>query len=304
MNNYKIIISLLFLTSLLFSQIELSKTEKKEQIIYHTGFTLSYNETHEQASWVAYELTANELIKKVNRSNNFKKDPKVKTVSALPSDYLRSGYDRGHLAPAADLSWSPTTMQESFYMSNMSPQKPGFNRGIWKKLESYVRQWAYENKSIYVVTGGILSSVKTSIGESNVGIPLYYYKVILDYTQPEIKGIGFILPNSSSSKPLQNFAVSIDEVERRTGIDFFYNLPDIDEQKIESTFNVSSWTFKGYTGSSNPAMSPLNLGDPLKNSLNQMFPKKVTTQCLGLTKKGLRCRNKTSNSGGYCHIHD
>ena len=304
MNNYKIIISLLFLTSLLFSQIELSKTEKKEQIIYHTGFTLSYNETHEQASWVAYELTASELIKKVNRSNNFKKDPKVKTVSALPSDYLRSGYDRGHLAPAADLSWSPTTMQESFYMSNMSPQKPGFNRGIWKKLESYVRQWAYENKSIYVVTGGILSSVKTSIGESNVGIPLYYYKVILDYTQPEIKGIGFILPNSSSSKPLQNFAVSIDEVERRTGIDFFYNLPDIDEQKIESTFNVSSWTFKGYTGSSNPAMSPLNLGDPLKNSLNQMFPKKVTTQCLGLTKKGLRCRNKTSNSGGYCHIHD
>ena len=304
MNNYKIIISLFFLTSLLFSQIELSKTEKKEQIIYHTGFTLSYSETHEQASWVAYELTANEIIKKVNRSNNFKKDPKVKTGSALPSDYLRSGYDRGHLAPAADLSWSLISMQESFYMSNMSPQKPGFNRGIWKKLESYVRYWAYENKSIYVVTGGILDSVQTSIGESNVGIPSYYYKVILDYTQPEIKGIGFILPNISSSKPLQNFAVSIDQVERRTGIDFFYNLPDIDEQKIESTFNVSSWTFKGYTGSSHSATSPLNLGDPMKNSLNQMFPKKVTTQCLGLTKKGLRCRNKTSNSVGYCHIHD
>ena len=295
---------LLLFSSFLYCQTELPKTNKKEQVVYHSGFTLSYNETHEQASWVAYELTAEELIKKVNRSDNFKKDPKIKTGSALPTDYSRSGYDRGHLAPAADLSWSPTTMQESFYMSNMSPQKPGFNRGIWKKLESYVRQWAYENKSIYVVTGGILSTVKTSIGESNVGIPSYYYKVILDYTQPEIKGIGFILPNTSSSKPLQNFAVSIDEVERITGIDFFYNLPDIDEQKIESTFNVSSWTFKGYSGSSNSIMSPLNLGDPLKNSLNQMFPKKVTTQCLGLTKKGLRCRNKTSNSGGYCHIHD
>jgi endonuclease G, mitochondrial len=304
MHYYNKIFMLLLFSSFLYCQTELPKTNKKEQVVYHSGFTLSYNEIHEQASWVAYELTAEELIKKVNRSNNFKIDPKIKTGSALPSDYSRSGYDRGHLAPAADLSWSQTTMRESFYMSNMSPQKPGFNRGIWKKLESYVRQWAYENKSIYVVTGGILSTVKTSIGESNVGIPLYYYKVILDYTQPEIKGIGFILPNTSNSKPLQNFAVSIDEVERRTGIDFFYNLPDIDEQKIESTFNVSSWTFKGYTGSSNSIMSPLNLGDPLKNSLNQMFPKKVTKQCLGLTKKGLRCRNKTSNSGGYCHIHD
>ena len=295
---------ILLFSSFLYCQTELPRTNKKEQVVYHSGFTLSYNETYEQASWVAYELTANELIKKVNRSNNFKKDPKVKTGSALPSDYSRSGYDRGHLAPAADLSWSLISMQESFYMSNMSPQKPGFNRGIWKKLESYVRQWAYENKSIYVVTGGILNTIQTSIGESNVGIPSYYYKVILDYTQPEIKGIGFILPNTSSSKPLQNFAVSIDEVERRTGIDFFYNLPDIDEQKIESTFNVSSWTFKGYTGSSHSIMSPLNLGDPLNNSLNQMFPKKLTTQCLGLTKKGLRCKNKTSNSGGYCHIHD
>ena len=304
MKFYSKTILLFFLSSLIFSQIELSKTNEKEQIVYHAGFTLSYNEIHEQASWVAYELTANELIKKVNRSNNFKKDPKVKTGSALPSDYLRSGYDRGHLAPAADLSWSLTTMKESFYMSNMSPQKPGFNRGAWKKLESYVRQWAYENKSIYVVTGGILNTVQSSIGESNVGIPSYYYKVILDYSQPEIKGIGFILPNTSSSRPLQNFAVSIDEVERRTGIDFFYNLPDIDEQKIESAFNVSSWTFKGYTGSSHSIMSPLNLGDPLKNSLNQMFPKKATTQCLGTTKKGLRCKNKTSNSGGYCHIHD
>ena len=155
MDDYKKMISLLVFSSLLFSQIELSKTDQREQIIYHTGFTLSYNEAHEQASWVAYELTSNELIKKVNRSDNFKQDPKVETGSALLSDYVRSGYDRGHLAPAADMSWSQITMEESFYMSNISPQKPGFNRGIWKKLESYVRQWAYDNESIYVVTGGI-----------------------------------------------------------------------------------------------------------------------------------------------------
>tara|TARA_B100000965_G_C19485042_1_gene710390 strand:- start:282 stop:1109 length:828 start_codon:yes stop_codon:yes gene_type:complete len=251
--------------NIIFAQNELPTPSENEEIIKHSGFTLSYNENYEQASWVAYELTADELIKRVKRSNSFKKDGKVSTGSALPSDYAKSGYDRGHLAPAADLSWSEESMRESFFMSNMSPQKPGFNRGIWKKLEGYVRQWAFDNGSIYVVTGGILKDIDQYIGKSNVGVPKYYYKVILDYTGPETKGIGFILPNQSSSKKIQLSAVSIDEVEELTGIDFFHSLPDNEEALLESQFNINKWRFKNYVSESNIISSTKSVIDLLKN---------------------------------------
>ena len=292
------------LISLSFSQDELPKPLLGEQIIQHTGFTLSYNEKYEQASWVAYELTADELIKRVKRSDNFKKDSKVSTGSALPSDYAKSGFDRGHLAPAADLSWSEVTMKESFYMSNMSPQKPGFNRGIWKKLEGYVRQWASDNGAIYVVTGGVLNNIDQFIGTSNVGIPKYYYKVILDYTGPEKKGIGFILPNQSSSKKLQLSAVSIDEVEALTGINFFHSIPDNEESLLESQFNVNQWRFKTYVSESNMISSTTSVIDSLKGNFNSIFPSSSVVQCSGITKSGNRCKRKTSNTSGFCYMHD
>ena len=293
-----------FFINVLFAQNELPSPSKNEEIVRHSGFTLSYNEDFEQASWVAYELTADELIKRVKRSDNFKKDGKVSTGSALPSDYAKSGYDRGHLAPAADLSWSQVTMKESFFMSNMSPQKPGFNRGIWKKLEGYVRQWASDNGSIYVVTGGVLKDIDQYIGTSNVGVPKYYYKVILDYTGPEKKGIGFILPNQSSSKKLQLSAVSIDEVEALTGIDFFHTLPDSEELLLESQFNVNQWRFKTYVSESNMISSTTSVIDSLKGNFNSIFPSSSVVQCNGITKSGNRCKRKTSNASGFCYMHD
>jgi hypothetical protein len=114
----------------------------EEQIISHTAYLLSYNEEHEQANWVAYMLTSSKLGSGLERSNRFLEDPLVASGTATNADYAKSGYDRGHLAPAADMSWSMQVMQESFYYSNMSPQLPGFNRGIWKKLEEKVRDWA------------------------------------------------------------------------------------------------------------------------------------------------------------------
>lgn len=301
---YRKYIFIYYLISLSFSQNELPKPLLGEQIIQHKGFTLSYNEKYEQASWVAYELTADELIKRVKRSDNFKKDSKVSTGSALPSDYAKSGFDRGHLAPAADLSWSEVTMKESFYMSNMSPQKPGFNRGIWKKLEGYVRQWASDNNAIYIVTGGVLNNIDQYIGTSNVGVPKYYYKVILDYTGPEKKGIGFILPNQSSSKKLQLSAVSIDEVEALTGINFFHSLPDDEESLLESQFNVNQWRFKTYVSESNMISSTTSVIDSLKGNFNSIFPSSSVVQCSGITKSGNRCKRKTSNTSGFCYMHD
>lgn len=225
------------------THIEIPKTNSNDTIITHTGFSLLYNEKHEQAKWVAYVLTADRTQKRVERSNKFTEDPKILTKSATNTDYKGSGFDRGHLAPATDMAWSSTSMQESFYYSNMSPQVPSFNRGIWKKLEELIRIWAMENDSLYIVTGPIFTENMQSIGPNKVSVPKYYYKVILDYHRPEIKGIGFIIPNDSSNLHLSRYAVTIDSVESVTGLDFFFTLPDKEEIKIEKEICIECWTW-------------------------------------------------------------
>jgi len=233
----------LFFATLVFAQNELPRPKPGDVIIRHVGYILSYNETHEQANWVAYELTLEEVMGAIGRTNYFRHDPEVKTGSATLADYRGSGYDRGHLAPAGDMKWSPVVMSESFYMSNMSPQRPSFNRGIWKRLEGQVRKWAVDNKSVYIAIGGVLTPGLIRIGPNQVSVPEKFYKVILDYKEPELKGIVFILPNRGSKEPLQNYAVTIDKVESATGIDFFYALPDEIEEEIESKINLSKWSF-------------------------------------------------------------
>ena len=105
----------------------------------------------------------------------------------------------------------------------MSPQNPGSNRDIWKKLEGLIRDWAEDNEEIYVVTGPVMAdSPHETIGGNEVAIPNQYCKVVLDYKEPGLKAIGFILPNESSSQPLSVFAVSVDRVERASGLDFFH----------------------------------------------------------------------------------
>ena len=251
--NQLFVLILLICSNLWSQSIGLPYYTQSDQVIFHTAYSLKYSEQHEQASWVAYTLKSSHTSGTVGRTNDFRIDYKVKTGSASLSDYKGSGYDRGHLAPAADFKWSSTAMSESFFMSNMSPQLPGFNRGIWKKLEGSVRNWADDNGEIHVVTGPILTGSYPSIGSNQVSIPNYYYKVILDYKEPEIKGIGFILPHQKSKSSLQSFAVTIDEVERKTGIDFYYSLPDDVEEQIESTVDIGKWSFrssKSYSGNS------------------------------------------------------
>ncbi|GAH82191.1 unnamed protein product, partial [marine sediment metagenome] len=158
MKSYKIFLLLIVgLSFLLISSCAAHVYAPKDDIIRHTAYTLKYKEKYEQAEWVLYKLTAERVKGSYKRTNDFRPDPMVKTGSATLSDYKGSGYDRGHLAPAGDMKWSTTAMSESFYMSNMSPQNPGFNRGIWKKLEGQVRTWATDNEEIYIVTGPVLS---------------------------------------------------------------------------------------------------------------------------------------------------
>ncbi|MEC7755583.1 DNA/RNA non-specific endonuclease [Roseivirga sp. UBA1976] len=215
-----------------------------DAIIERPYYTLRYNEDHEQAMWVAYKLVADSLNRPTfDRADDFREDPRVRTGSASLADYRGSGYDRGHLAPAADFSYDEFALSQSFYMSNMSPQDPGFNRGIWKKLESKVRDWAKENGVVYVVTGPVLKSGLKSIGPNKVSVPEYYYKIVLDIDRPEIKAIAFLMKNEKSSNELSSFVVTIDEIERLTRLDFFPSIPDELENMLESTVMTSRWNF-------------------------------------------------------------
>ena len=135
-----------------------------EAPVVHAHFALGYAEAHEQAAWVAYELTPGEIGVNLAREGNFREDPLVRTGSASLNDYRRSGYDRGHLAPVGDMNFDSVAMEESFYMSNISPQKRAFNGGIWSRLENQVRNWATEKGGLYVVTGPVLGQAKRSIG--------------------------------------------------------------------------------------------------------------------------------------------
>lgn len=220
--------------------------KNRGQLIEYRNYALSYDEDHEQAEWVAYILTKENLDKPWNkRSDNFLPDTRVKTGSASPDDYRGSGYDRGHLVPAADMAYDPEAMEETFLMSNISPQARNFNKGIWRELEELTRNWAKKNKELYVVTGPVLSEApKGYIGENEVSVPTAYFKVLLDLAEPEQKGIAFIVPNQVSFEPLYQFAMSIDEAEQRTGINFFPDLmPRELETVIEGSFNIDLWEF-------------------------------------------------------------
>tara|TARA_B100000900_G_C20500464_1_gene683481 strand:- start:546 stop:1031 length:486 start_codon:yes stop_codon:yes gene_type:complete len=159
----------------------------------------------------------------------------------LKSDYYKSGYDRGHLAPAGDMKISSISMSESFLLSNISPQNSSFNRGGWKKLESQVRNWVLSEGNMYVVTGPILSNPIGSIGSNRVTIPSFYYKIV--YSRSNDKMIGIVMPNQKITNDLKYYVKSVDYIESITGIDFFHQLEDVYEEKLESEINLKDWNF-------------------------------------------------------------
>lgn len=155
-----------------------------------------------------------------------------------------SSYCWQHYAISDDTRDMSQTMLESFYMSNMSPQNPSFNRGVWARLEQVVRRFAYDEGCIFIVTGPIFTEDDTdSIGANKVRVPGFYYKVIYDETPPE-KMIAFIIPNKGSKKALDNFVVTVDDVEEATGLDFFSELPLDVQQKLESKSCPDDWTWR------------------------------------------------------------
>ncbi|MBN2807055.1 MAG: DNA/RNA non-specific endonuclease [Prolixibacteraceae bacterium] len=167
--------------------------------VEHAYFQLAYSELHEGAYWVFYHLTPSMLEGTAERKDNFRPDPKVSTLSATPDDYVSTGYDRGHLCPAASMVINQEAMDETFFMSNMSPQHPSLNRGRWKSLETKEREWAARLDTLYIATGAIYTDSLGVIGQNEVTVPRAYYKILWDGEQHLI---GFIMPNEKCPEVL------------------------------------------------------------------------------------------------------
>ncbi|MDB4835300.1 DNA/RNA non-specific endonuclease [Cyclobacteriaceae bacterium] len=193
-------------------------------VVTHQYYTLSYVEEHEQAEWVAYKLNTTFTGGGAKRNRSFYYDPSVTTRSASASDYKYSGYDRGHLLPAADRKLSKEAMRETFLMSNISPQHPDLNRRAWRELEEQIRDNLQYYDSLYIVTGPVFSGNEQKIGKNEVTVPSHFYKIIVYYTD-KMCTTAYLMPNEPVQHVLPEHLVTIDSLESLTGIDFFYQLP-------------------------------------------------------------------------------
>lgn len=215
-----------------------------ERIIEHMGYTLSFNREHNEPNWVAWELTADEAEGDVPRADDFLPDPQVPEPHRVTTeDYKGSGYDRGHMVPAADMKWSAKAMSECFYMSNICPQNHSLNAGPWSTLEKACRRWARQEGSVYVVCGPVFKGNRQkTIGKRlRITVPDGFFKVVLSLRKGQEKAIGFYYANRAGKRTLEQAAMTVDEVEELTGIDFFVNVPDGLEQRVEATARLKSW---------------------------------------------------------------
>lgn len=317
------IVLLLWTSTLYCQKIPLQIHSSNGQIIHHTHYSLSYSEEHEQAEWVSYVLNPPFLNGSAVRTDDFRMDERVLTQSANSGDYLYSGYDRGHLAPAADMVYSNQSMSESFYYSNISPQNPLFNRGGWKKLEAQVRDWG-KSFEIIVVTGGVLiDDGLSSIGKNKVSIPKNFYKIVYAPEMDEM--IGFVMPNQKIYNDILSYSTTVDEIERLTGINFFIELAEEQQNQLESKIHLENWVFnvsapsentKTSSNSSQCSAIAKSTGNRCRNftkDISQLCylhkekedekPSNYVGRCLATTKKGKQCKRKASSGRKYCWQH-
>lgn len=207
----------------------------------YEGFTVNFNPENKTPNYVAWILQGHETEGATARSNNFWTD---RDLEGCPDtrDYSRSGYDRGHMCPAGEQKWSDEAMLHSFVMANICPQKHELNTGAWKTLEDKERVWAKRDSAIVIVAGPIYDkSDKETIGKNKVRVPSAFFKVFLAPYADPIRAIGFVYPNMRCDGNMQAYAVSVDEVEKMTGLDFFAALPDEIENDIESSVPFKDW---------------------------------------------------------------
>ncbi len=207
----------------------------------YEGFRVSFNTDNRTPNWVAWELLGSETEGEKKRTNKFWQDEELEGCPTT-YDYSYSGYDRGHLCPAADQKWSRRAMEDCFVMANICPQNHSLNSGAWNSLENKERFWAKRDSALVIVAGPIYEKTDTlRIGDAGVRVPGAFFKVIAAPYLDQPRGIAFIYPNMTSPGNMQNYVVTIDDVEKLTGFDFFSSLPDAIENEIESNANFKEW---------------------------------------------------------------
>ncbi|MDE7402054.1 MAG: DNA/RNA non-specific endonuclease [Muribaculaceae bacterium] len=209
----------------------------------YTGFRVGFNTQNHTPAWVSWELLGSETDGAESRRQNFWQDLEIDGCPTT-KDYSNSGYDRGHLCPAADQKWDSQAMTDCFSLANIAPQDHKLNTGAWKTLESKERLWAQRDSSIVIVAGPIYSDNDTQrIGNAGVRVPSAFFKVMIAPWLKEPRGIGFIYPNMISPGNMMNYSMTIREVEQATGLDFFHTLPDALEEEIETKSSFKEWNY-------------------------------------------------------------
>lgn len=228
-------------------KIELPRFNKEEKVISHSAYTVSYNPQTLVPNWVAYELTAEETDGPWSRKGlNFIPDPDYDGVQADHADFKGSGYSRGHLAPAGDMKWDSLAMIESFYFTNCMPQETKFNNGKWNQLEEKTRRWAKQYGSVFIVCGpAYLSSDTVRIGHHGVAVADACFKALLIPNGDEYSAIAFLMRNGGEDRPLNECAMTVDELESILNIDLFCNLPKRTQRSVESAVDWDVWDCSG-----------------------------------------------------------
>lgn len=279
-----------------------------DQIVWHQAMALAYAEPYEQARWVAHIILPDVVNGVVSRSNDFRPDSLVTTGSAIEADYFLKypqpdgsirydgfGYDRGHLAPSADFRWSATALSESYLYSNMSPQVDSFNRGIWGDLEDKLREYVYRHPGtqLHVVTGPVLHPQLPRIqrGVHQVAIPQLYWKVVLDAERR--RGIGFVVPNKAGYQPLESYSVSIDSVERLTGLRFFPQVPANELAAIKSGVQRADWFAEVASGD----VEPVPIPELRRGQINTLMARQSVGSSRPITVVGKVVSGRTSRAG-------
>ena len=263
-------------------------------ILDYSAYDAGYSVVDVQPAWVGYRLTRSHVGGGVERTNKFQRESRLAGKDASDEDFKGSGLDKGHLVPAADMAWSSQSMFESFSYANVSPQQPGFNRGIWKRLESQVRDWAAtlevdDTLGLFVWSGPVLSRKYPLSTYGRLRIADAFYKVV--YHPREARVAALLLPHASSKSSLASYLVSVDSLEKITGMDFLGGLPDQIEESLEKSRCETCWAW-----STKASSSSLQSGRKQTGS-------SISMTCAGTTKEGKPCRNKTRDASGYCHHH-
>lgn len=211
------------------------------QLKEYTGFTVSFNKENHTPNYVVWELLGTEISYDVDRSDFFWQDTEIEGCPTH-RDYSHSGYDRGHICPAADQKWSEKAMIDCFSMANMCPQDHNLNAGAWLTLENKERQWAVRDSAIVIIAGPIYEGEgQKRIGNSGVRVPDAFFKAFLAPYIESPRAIAFVYPNMTSPGNMMQYAMSIDDLEEILGYDLFPSLPDDIENKVESNFSFTEW---------------------------------------------------------------